>query len=88
MVVGGDEELWPRLADQLHPYVLDALAGRIDVDVQNETAGALQDKLGEIQQVQQRQRQDSLIERLRQGLAKQLPDAVRIGAILRSDPAA
>jgi peptide chain release factor subunit 1 len=68
IVVGADEELWPRIEERLHSYVSQVTVGRIDADIQMATAEDLQTQLKSIAARQEAERERELIGRLQEGL--------------------
>jgi len=84
IVIGAQEELWPRIADRLHPYVAEDVVGRIDADVQMAQAGDLLAKLKSIQAQEEHERTESLLGRLREGLAKDSRAAAGLSQVLSS----
>lgn len=82
IVIGANEELWPRISERLHSYVAERVIGPIDVDVQMEDVDQLQEKLKEIQAEQEKERERSLLEDLRRGLAKDSRAAAGLSLVL------
>ncbi|MDQ4149330.1 MAG: hypothetical protein M3164_04975 [Actinomycetota bacterium] len=84
IVIGTNEELWPRIREKLHPYVAEDVIGRIDVDTQNADSEELQNVLQSLASQYEQQREQALIERLREGLGNNSRAAAGPDDVLRS----
>jgi peptide chain release factor subunit 1 len=70
LLIGAPEELWSDVAQKLHPYIREALAGRIEIDVDAANADAvLQAALPAIEEHED-EREHEWLERLRAGLSR------------------
>ncbi|HEX2178175.1 MAG TPA: Vms1/Ankzf1 family peptidyl-tRNA hydrolase [Actinomycetota bacterium] len=65
ILVGADEELWPRISNRLHSYVAEDVIGRIDADVQMDDAEELQTKVKSVQAQLEHEREQYLLGALR-----------------------
>jgi peptide chain release factor subunit 1 len=84
IVIGASDELWPRIAERLHPYVTEDVIGRIDVDVQNAGLDELQDELKNLEALVEQEREESLLEELRMRLGNDFRAASGLTRVLES----
>ncbi len=82
IVIGANDELWPRISNRLHSYVAEKVAAQIDVDEQRADVDELREKLMSIQAQQEQEREQSLLEDLRRRLATDTRAAAGLPAIL------
>jgi len=69
LIDGGAEELLPHFEEQLHPYLRERLAGRIDVDVENAGLDDVGRAVAPVIEEHERKREAAKLERLKAGLA-------------------
>ena len=70
LAVGATEELWPRVQEALHPYLLQRLAGRLDVDVEISSTDDVEKQLWELATEVERKEERALLDRLAEGLGR------------------
>lgn len=68
LVVGASEEMTHRLTDHLHPYVADRLTARIDVDIQNVSTSDLEERVTDVAELKDQERETQVLQRLRREL--------------------
>jgi peptide chain release factor subunit 1 len=76
------DELWPRISERLHPYVAERVAGRIDVDIQMAERDELEDKLKALSDQVEKEREEALLNDLREGLARDSRAAAGLEQVL------
>jgi peptide chain release factor subunit 1 len=84
IVIGASDELWPRIVERLHPYVAEALIGRIDVDLQSADTSDIQDQLRNLEALEDQRQEEALLEELRKRLANDFRAASGLSRVLES----
>ena len=82
LVIGAAEELWPRVAKHLHPYLAEKLVTQIEVDVQNISVAELEGRIKQLQAEGERRREAILVKRLRQELGSSARGASGLHQVL------
>jgi peptide subunit release factor 1 (eRF1) len=70
LLIGAPEELWSDVAQKLHPYVKETLAGRVELDVETANADQVLAAARPAIEEYEREREHEWLERLRAGIAR------------------
>jgi peptide subunit release factor 1 (eRF1) len=84
LVIGAPDELVAEVADRLHPYLRQRLAGRVALDVENSSAGAVQEAAAAVVDAHVEAVERAALDRMHQGIGRGDRGVSRPGPVMEA----
>ena len=81
LLIGAPSETVDELESRLHPYLAERLVGRISLDVENSGLDEVREAAGEVVAGHRAEREEQVLERLKEGLAREQRAAAGVQAV-------